>query len=154
VKKKFLPRNKKDYLEYASKLTPDERSFIEKVYEDLYAGGVYDEDTVLKSEESRAEARKNKNSSARDLYEVAERAGALADLDENTQAFMEDMSDDFAWRNVYDQTGFVDAAVCIFDQTVKEIENRTVNIRVILNRFLEKMTSLKRLSWRDRKRQK
>jgi hypothetical protein len=146
-----MPEGKLDYKEYLNKLNADERKLVEKFYEDYYGGGVYQADTVLTSESAKEEARKNHNSLSRDAMEVSKRRGTLNQLDENTEEFMEFVSDESEWELVYKQQGFKTAVLFIYDLAIEDINNKNVDLKVTLTRFFERMCSLKRLNWRDRK---
>lgn len=150
-KKRFLPDGNQDYKDYFHKLTPDEKQLIENFYNDFYAGGVYSERTILKTEEAKEEAKRNHGALKRDVMEVAQRRGELSDIDENTVAFMNDACDEDDWRNAYDLFGFKAAALVIYEQATKDLKSSKVSVKVTLNRFFEKMLSLKRLNWRERK---
>jgi hypothetical protein len=150
-KKRYMPEGKQDYKEYLSKLSPDERRLVEKFYEDFYGGGVYLKDTVLQSDSAKEEARKNHNSLSRDAMDVSQRRGTLQQLEDNDREFMEYVSDESEWETAYNQQGFKAAALIIYDLAVDDINNNKVDVRVTLTRFFERMSSLKRLSWRDRK---
>jgi hypothetical protein len=151
--KRYVPislQSEMEYKEYVDKLTDSEREFIERFYEDLYANGIYRDNPVIKDKQGRTDAIKNYNSHNRDALNVAKKNNKLDTITEATQ-FMEDACDEWDWRRVYDQTGYKDAALLIFDQTIKELENKTINIKITLNRFYEKMNSLKRLNGREKK---
>jgi hypothetical protein len=150
-KKLYTPNSREEYKEYASKLSKEEKEFIQKFYEDYYSGGVYSEDTILETEEVKKEARRNHNTLTRDVMDVAEKQGGTLPLDENTKDFMEYVSDENDWEFVYSQQGFKAASELIYEQAINDLSNSKLTVKVTLTRFFEKMLNLKRYNWRDRK---
>ncbi len=145
------PDHKMEYKEYMNKLTPEQQQYVKRFYDDLYAGGVFKEGSLLKSEDAKQEAIKNHNSLTRDAMDVGQRRGKLSGLDENTVQFMEDASDDWEWQDEYATHGFKAAAKMIYDQAENDLQNKNLSVKITLTRFFEKISGLKRLNWRDRK---
>jgi hypothetical protein len=154
-KKQYVPHKlideKMEYREYLDKLSAEEREYVKKFYEQLYAGGVYDGDSEELAESFVREANKNYNSLTRDLLDVAKDNGLLKNLDENDTRFMEDACDEWSWRDEFDKHGYRHAALMIYEQTENDLKNSQIDVKVTLTRFYEKMNSLKRLNWRERK---
>lgn len=111
---------------------------------DFYTG----EENIIKDEKIRSEAIRNYNSSKRDALSVAEKTGSLAELTPNEAQFMQDASNEWEWQEVYKRHGYAQALKTIIEQTVKEIENKNIAIRVTLSRFIVKVLDLRRVNAR------
>jgi hypothetical protein len=129
-----------DSSEYKNSLSDKDKEFIERFDSEFHNG----QDSGLLKGEAKQEAWRNRNALYRDLYNVARNSGVLSQLDELTERFLEDASDEWDWRNRYHTNGFSAAAEMIIDQTVNNLKNPNLSVRIMLYRFFEQLTSLMR----------
>ena len=76
----------------------------------------------------------------------------MEELNPNDKSFMEDVSDDVEWRDVYDRIGFEEAVHSIIRQTLKNLDNKEIDKTVTLVRFHSKMQEVSKLHRREQKK--
>lgn len=118
--------------------------------DEWYNGNRNGDFTILKGSEAKAEARRNNNVSNRDALSVAEKTGSLVELTYNEDCFMQDVSDDFDWKNAYKIIGIEGAAEAIYSQARRDLESG--NINKALEKFHMKMTELKAIIRREKRK--
>lgn len=105
---------------------------------------------IITSEEGQKEAHRNNNNNKRDALSVAEKTGALTELTENEECFMDDVSDDWDWKNAYKIAGPDGARNTIFNQAKRDIDSGDIDRA--LTKFYIKMSDLKALMRREKRK--
>lgn len=111
------------------------------------------EENIIKAGDTKKEAIRMKNSLDRDALSVAEKMGSLRELSQDEDQFMADASNEWEWQEVYKREGYAAALKTVIEQTVKEIEDSKISIRITLSRFIIKVLNLRRVHGRRRKPQ-
>lgn len=133
-----------EYLEYLNKLSPEEREYVKKFYNEYYRAPIRTEDSIIKDPDMIKEANRVHNTMYSDMFSIAEKTGGLAELSEDEEQFMSDASDTWDWNDVYKAQGYEAAIKEIFYQTERDIKNPKIEIQLTLARFLNKYLALKR----------
>lgn len=139
-----------DYKEYINKLSPEEKKWLLQFYNEYYRAPSITEDSIIKDPEIKKEANRVHNTMYRDMYSIAEKTGALSELAEDEEQFMQDASDEWDWQNIYKTEGYESAIHEIFNQTERDLENKLISRKLTLARFLNKYLALKKLNNRRR----
>lgn len=140
----------KDYIEYLKKLSPEDREWVKQFYNEYYRAPSITEDSIIKDPDMKKEANRVHNTMYRDIYSIAERTGALSELADDEQRFMQDATDEWSWQNVYKSQGYAAAIKEIFYQTENDLKNKTITTHVTLARFLNKYLALRKINNRRR----
>lgn len=137
-------------IDYYEKLDDEGKKFMRKFQKDWVRGPSYKNGEVsIKDPEFFKEAVRNNNMRNRDAFSVAKKSGTLDYQDDDYKQFMEDASDAWEWQNVYKMHGYEEAIKCIFNQTINEINNSTIDLNVVLSRFYIKVTEVRRLNAKE-----
>jgi len=157
-KKKPINNQVHEEVDYWDKLDEDQVKFLQQFNSEYKDGGSYYTDTpILNTPELIQEATRNHHNLTRDAFEVAGRQGSLVDLDEVDKQFMEDASDEWAWRDAYKVGGYELACNFLFAQAIKKLTDET-EWEVILANFYVKMNNLRlyrqRIKYHSRKKKK
>ena len=144
-----------DLQEQLSRITdPEQRQMVIKFYKEFHKADFYnDEEDIIKDPEMRKEAVRNHNMNNRDAFNVAHKQGMLSSMTSKDE-FMEAASDDWDWQGEYKENGYEAAVNCILEQTVRDLQNKKLDIKVTLIRFHSKMNELYRTDKRTNKRRK
>lgn len=143
--------DEKDYLDYIDDLTPEEREWVVKFYNEYHRGDFYSSDNhIMNDPEHQKEARRNNNMRNLDALQ----AGQLEPIDGDRQAFMEEASDFWEWDNIYSTLGYTAAYEEILSQTERDINNKHIDTRTVLVRMYTKLKKLDRFENRRRKHDK
>jgi len=158
-KKNYIPksvRKKTMSSDYRHLLSTEEKEYLDQFDYEYHAGGIYQEDTLLESEDAKEEARKNHNALRRDAFEVTGNTDRLIYTENATKMFLEDAHDEWDWERVYYRDGFKSAVEEILNQTEKDLDNKLIDKKVTLLRFVDKMIKLKKINKyeRNQKRKK
>ena len=146
---------KYDYLEYADQLTEEELEWRKKFNDEYYFDGISStnpEKRIIQSEEMTQEARRNHNSMKTDTLFRAKSDGMLADIHENSVAFMEEASDEWQWQDAYKIGGFELAIKTILEQTLRDLDNEKIDRTTTLLRYYEKRDRLRRVYLREKRK--
>lgn len=138
-------RASKDYLEYISKLSPEEKAYVKQFYMEYYHGPKKENQKIIPDGEIKKEAHRNHNSE--DLMNKVE----VSSLDLDKQEFMEDACDAWDYVNEYKVNGFKSALDMIIEQTESDIYDPKQNVKNTLVKFLMKYADLRKM---DNKRRK
>lgn len=141
----------KDYLNYVNKLKPEDREWLKQFYNEYYRAPSVNENSIIKDPSIKKEANRIHNSNYSDIFSIAERTGNLAELSGDEERFMVDASDEWDWKNTYKTQGYANALQDIFYQAERDLQNKTIDVKLTLARFLNKYLELKKLNGRKRK---
>jgi len=146
--------DKMEYKEYQDKLSPEERKWIKKFYQEYYNNGVYNsDDPILNSEELKKEAKRNYNNLSRDALELIGRQDTYGDFSEVDRHFMEEASDEIEWRDAYKMGGKEVAGDAILMLAINELESTdTSNWPPILIRMHIRLRYLERMVRKERRK--
>lgn len=121
-----------------------------------YYGNRYGNQNVLETEEQVKESTRNNNCRDRDIIV---RQDARDDEDKETmlydddyQTFMNDANDEWDWNNAFKEGGYELAAQTIYDQTIADLQNKSLDVKVTLTRFIIKIMNLRTLERREKRK--
>lgn len=144
-------RFEKDYLTYSNKLSDEDKAWIKQFYNEYYCAPSLNENSIIKDPAHKTDANRIHNSSYSDIFSIAERTGSLVELSGDEERFMTDASDEWDWKNTYKIQGYEAAVQDIFYQAERDLQNKTIDVKLTLARFLNKFLELKKINGRKKK---
>jgi len=140
-----------EYMNYIDQLSPKEKEYIKKFYNELYYADIYNPDVENINDISDPEVKKEivraTYSRQNDVMGNSSKAKVKYG-NKNKEQFMEDASDEWEWKDGYAEGGYELAVKFIFNQTLKDLDNNKVDKTTTLLRFYTKMSKLRRMKER------
>ena len=146
-----------DYLNYIDQLNPEQQELVKEFYKEYYFDDISRKkkeglQPIITDPDIEAEARRNHNSMKTDALFRGKKDGTLNMASDNTIDFMEDVSDELEWEDVFKIFGYEEAVKSIVAQTINNLENSKLSKENILLRYYEKRDRLRRMLNREKRK--
>lgn len=139
-----------DYKEYFNSLSDEEKKFIKRFYQDFYQGHHNREGSVI-TEEMKEEATRNLNYYKTELFYQKDK---LNHLPEDYDLFMQDASDEWDWQNELNRNGYEAALEMIYEQAIRDLDNKYMDKKTVLMRYYEQRDRLRRMENKEKREKK